>query len=122
MKAAEKFGFRVLETRVIDLENFDGRLLRYVHRHEKSFITCLSCGGCTATCSAGNLIEFNVRRIGLLLRRGETEGLEQEIDKCMLCGKCQLVCPRGINLRNVIMLIKKGIVKFKNGTPEKVEV
>jgi heterodisulfide reductase subunit C len=105
-----------MDSRAIDFEKFDGRLLRYVLDHEKSFMVCLSCGGCTATCSAGNLIEFNVRRIGLLLRRGETGGLEKEIDKCMLCGKCQLVCPRGINLRNVIMLIKKGIVKFKNGT------
>lgn len=112
------FGFRVLDTRVIDFEKFDGRLLRYVHAHEKSFLACFSCGGCTATCSAGNLIEFNVRRIGLLLRRGETEGLEKEIDKCMLCGKCQLVCPRGVNLRNVIMLIKKGITIYKNGKLE----
>jgi heterodisulfide reductase subunit C len=32
----------------------------------------------------------------------------------MLCGKCILVCPRDINIRNVVMLIKKGIVKFKN--------
>lgn len=118
MKDKDQFGYRIIETRAIDFDKFDGRLLLYIHTHEKSFITCLSCGGCTATCSAGNLIVFNVRRMGLLLRRGETEGLEKEINKCMLCGKCQLVCPRGINLRNVIMLIKKGIVKFKNTMPE----
>jgi len=58
-------------------------------------------------------VNFNVRRISLSLRRGETTELESEIQKCMLCGKCMLVCPRGINLRNVIMLIKKGILKFK---------
>jgi heterodisulfide reductase subunit C len=46
-----------------------------------------------------------------MLRRGETVELESEIKKCMLCGKCQLVCPRGINLRNVIMLIKKSVAK-----------
>ena len=103
-----------MDTRTIDLEKFDGRLLHYVHSHEKSFITCLSCGGCTATYSAGNLIEFNVRRIGLLLRRGETEGLEKEIDKCMLCGKCTLVCPRGVNTRNVIFLAKQAFKKFDN--------
>jgi len=32
----------------------------------------------------------------------------------MLCGKCLLVCPRGVNLRNVVMLIKKALVEFKN--------
>jgi len=55
---------------------------------------------------------FNVRRMNLLLRRGETVELESEIKKCMLCGKCMLVCPRGINIRNVIMLIKKSILKY----------
>ena len=111
-----EFGFDIIETRTIDFEQFDGRLLKYINKHEKSFNVCLSCGGCTATCSAGNLIEFNVRKMNLLIRRGEIEGLEIEINKCMLCGKCMLVCPRGINLRNVIMLIKKGIVKLKSGT------
>jgi heterodisulfide reductase subunit C len=108
-----KFGFSIQETRTIDFEQFDGRLLKYVLEHEPSFRVCLSCGGCTATCSAGNLIDFNVRKMNILIRRGETEGLEKEINKCMLCGKCMLVCPRGINIRNVVMLIKKGIVKFR---------
>jgi heterodisulfide reductase subunit C len=108
------FGFSVLETRAVDFGTLDNRLLRFVLENESSFLTCLSCGGCTATCSAGNLIDFNVRKISLFLRRGDVESLSHEIDKCMLCGKCMLVCPRDINIRNVVMLIKKGIVKFKN--------
>jgi heterodisulfide reductase subunit C len=55
--------------------------------------------------------------MNLLLRRGETTSLAKEIDKCMLCGKCMLVCPRGINIRNVIMLLKKEIVKFNEVQP-----
>jgi len=109
-----KFGFSPIETRTIDFEEFDDRLLTYVLKHETSMLACLSCGGCTATCNAGNLIDFNVRKLNLLLRRGEVKMLENEINKCMLCGKCILVCPRGINIRNVIMLIKKGIVNIKN--------
>jgi heterodisulfide reductase subunit C len=27
----------------------------------------------------------------------------------MFCGKCQLVCPRGVNLRNVILTINRAI-------------
>jgi len=108
-----KFGYSLVESRTIDFEQFDGRLLKYIIQHEPSFLVCLSCGGCTATCSAGNLIDFNVRQMNLLLRRGDTESIEHEINKCMLCGKCILICPRGINIRNVIMLIKKGVVKFR---------
>lgn len=107
------FGFTVIKQRTIDYDQFDGRLLNEILEKEPSFKVCLSCGGCTATCSAGDLVSFNVRRMNLMLRRGETAELESEIQKCMLCGKCQLVCPRGINLRNVIMLIKKNVVKYK---------
>lgn len=101
-------------SRQIDFDNFDDRLLLYVLKYEPSFFTCISCGGCTATCSAGNLTNFNVRKIGLWLRRGETEKLSEEIQKCMFCGKCTLVCPRDINIRNVILLIKKRIAILKN--------
>jgi len=109
-----KFGFSPIESRTLDFEKFDNRLLNYILAHETSMLVCLSCGGCTATCNAGNLTDFNVRKLNLMLRRGEIKSLEKEIDKCMLCGKCILVCPRGINIRNVIMLIKKGIVNIKN--------
>ena len=93
----------------INFDTLDTRLLSYVLNHEPSFKTCLSCGGCTATCSAGKLTDFNIRRIGLMLRRGNIDGLSSEISKCMFCGKCTLVCPRDINIRNVVLLIKKGI-------------
>lgn len=109
----KEFGFTVIKQRTIDYDQFDGRLLSEILQLEPSFKVCLSCGGCTATCSAGDLVSFNVRRMNLLLRRGETAELEAEIKKCMLCGKCTLVCPRGINIRNVIMLIKKGISSQK---------
>lgn len=107
------FGFTVIKQRTIDYDQFDGRLLNDVLQQEPSFKVCLSCGGCTATCSAGDLVSFNIRRLNLMLRRGEITELENEIQKCMLCGKCQLVCPRGINLRNVIMLLKKNVIKYK---------
>ena len=108
------FGFSTLEARSIDFDKFDGRILRYVLQYEPSLLVCLSCGGCTATCSAGHLTDCNIRRLQLMLRRGEVENLQTEINKCMLCGKCLLVCPRGVNLRNVVMLIKKALVHFKN--------
>lgn len=106
----DELGFlKTLPSRQIDYGQFDSRLLGYVLRFEPSFFTCMSCGGCTATCSAGSLTDFNIRRIGLMLRRGEISNLSTEIEKCMFCGKCTLVCPRDINIRNVVLLIKKGI-------------
>jgi len=39
------------------------------------------------------------------------QDLKKEIEKCMLCGKCQLVCPRGVNLRNLILSIHSALEK-----------
>ncbi|HCM29392.1 MAG TPA: 4Fe-4S dicluster domain-containing protein [Bacteroidales bacterium] len=100
----------------IDYDRLDLDLLNKVLQEETSFQWCISCGCCTASCSAGNHTTFNVRRISLLLRRGEIESLEKELEKCMLCGKCTLVCPRDIQLRNVVMSIKKNILKYKMTT------
>ncbi len=36
--------------------------------------------------------------------------------KCMLCGKCQLVCPRGVNLRNLILAIHNALETLWNMT------
>lgn len=102
------------KSRQIEFEQFDDRILHYVLKRENSFLTCISCGGCTATCSAGNLTNFNIRKIGLSLRRGNIGELSVEIEKCMFCGKCTLVCPRDINIRNVVLLIKKRIAQLKS--------
>ena len=69
--------------------------------------TCIACGSCTATCTAGNLTSFNFRKVHTLVRRGEYREAYEQMDKCMLCGKCRLVCPRGINTRAVVMKIKR---------------
>ena len=68
---------------------------------------CIACGSCTATCTAGNLTKFNVRKLQTLVRRGEYAGVRKELEKCMLCGKCRLVCPRGINIRGLVQKLKK---------------
>ena len=48
-----------------------------------------------------------IRILHTLVRRGEYQGVYEQMNKCMLCGKCRLVCPRGINTRAVVMLIKR---------------
>jgi heterodisulfide reductase subunit C len=35
----------------------------------------------------------------------------RKIGKCMLCGKCALVCPRGVNTRNIVALAKQAFQK-----------
>jgi len=37
--------------------------------------------------------------------------IKEEMEKCMFCGKCQLLCPRGVKTRNVILNVKKALEK-----------
>src|ERR1035438_5062978 len=105
--AGNKFGYTINSTNQIDHDLNDFTLFNFVAGLEPSLNTCISCGTCTATCTAGQFVDFNIRRVHTFLARGETGMLKKEIEKCMFCGKCQLACPRGVNLRNLIQSIHR---------------
>jgi heterodisulfide reductase subunit C len=42
-----------------------------------------------------------------MVMRGQTATVHAEAGKCMLCGKCQMACPRGVNTRNVLLAIHR---------------
>jgi heterodisulfide reductase subunit C len=107
--AASRFGFTVHKDRQIDLDSNDRGILRSVMLVEPSISLCISCGSCAATCSAAMYTDFSLRKIILQVRRGVTIGLVSEIGKCMLCGKCYLACPRGVNTRNLIIQINRAL-------------
>ena len=106
---AKNFGYSILPDESIDFDRNDKLIARYLVAHEPSISLCISCGSCTATCSTGHFTEFNIRRMHTFILRGETKHIKKDIQKCMFCGKCQLVCPRGVNLRNVILTINRAI-------------
>ncbi|OFX72808.1 MAG: (4Fe-4S)-binding protein [Bacteroidetes bacterium GWE2_29_8] len=108
----KNFGFSINEDRQIDFDKRDDRLYKYICKEEPSFVTCIECGSCGATCSAGNFTTFSLRKINTSIKRGLMDIVREDIKKCMLCGKCQLVCPRGINTRNVLIKILEGIDKI----------
>jgi heterodisulfide reductase subunit C len=110
----EKFGFTISKGRQIDYEANSRDIADYIFDHEPSFRLCIECGGCSATCTTGNFIPFSLRELQILLKRGENDKVGEEIRKCMLCGKCTLVCPRGVNTRNVVMLAREAFQKQKN--------
>lgn len=101
------FGYTLTKPRAIDLNVNDLSIAARLQEIEPYLRSCIGCGNCTATCTAGAITSFNIRRLQTLLRRGEYAGLRSEIDKCMFCGKCRMVCPRGINTRKMIQSIKR---------------
>jgi heterodisulfide reductase subunit C len=105
------FGFAILKERHIDYDANDKSVAEYIYDHEPSFRVCIECGCCSATCTTGSFTKFSLRELNILIKRGENDQVRDSIVKCMLCGKCTLVCPRGVNTRNVIMLAREAFQK-----------
>ena len=106
-----KFGYSISKGRQIDYDANDRSIADYIYEREPSFRLCIECGGCSATCTTGNLTGFSLRELHILIKRGENEKPGENIKKCMLCGKCILVCPRGVNTRNIVVLAKQAFQK-----------
>jgi heterodisulfide reductase subunit C len=111
---AINFGYTISIDRQIDYDHLQRDIYADLKALEPSVNACISCGTCAATCSAAQFTDFSLRRYILLLRRGEHEEVAKNIDKCMLCGKCQLVCPMDVNTRNVVHSIQKILNKNSN--------
>ena len=101
------FGFQISKTRSINLDASDNGRRSRLLAEVPSYRLCIGCGGCTATCSAGHFTSFNIRRSHTSFGCGQIDGLAAQLDNCMLCGKCTLVCPRGVNLRGLIIRMRQ---------------
>lgn len=110
---AKNFGYIVTRDRQIDFDTNNQDICKIVAKAEPTLNLCISCGSCAATCTAGQFTDFSLRQVILLLRRGETKDLDKEVAKCMLCGKCQLVCPRNVSTRNLVIQISKALYDNK---------
>ena len=49
-------------------------------------------------------------------RRAQYEGLDEQLKRCMLCGKCLLVCPRGVNTRSLIINMRRLLANVQPNT------
>ena len=107
-----QFGFSISQPRAANLDTNDLVPAERTLREVPELWSCIACGSCTATCTAGNLTAFNFRRMHTLVRRGEYCEVYEQLQKCMLCGKCRLVCPRGINTRAVALKIRQTLCDY----------
>jgi heterodisulfide reductase subunit C len=105
------WGYAISKDRQIDYDKSDKRIFLSLLKAEPSVAWCMACGSCAGTCSVSQFNNFSFRNIILQLSRGENQIAVKEIPKCMLCGKCSLVCPRGINTRNALLNIHKLLLK-----------
>ena len=101
------FGYTLSKSRTLKIENLDDSRFKALLKLEPDAGKCIGCGSCTASCSAGVFTELSLRKVILSMQRGDEKEYLNQLQACMLCGKCMLVCPRGINTRHLILSICK---------------
>ncbi|MFI3281171.1 MAG: 4Fe-4S dicluster domain-containing protein [Rikenellaceae bacterium] len=108
-----QWGYNISKPRAIDIDKNDMSISEQILREMPELQSCIACGACTSTCTAGAITDFNLRKAHTLVRRGEYKEVYDMVSNCMLCGKCRLACPRGINTRAVVLLIKQKLAESK---------
>lgn len=101
------FGYTFRTDKQFNLETADASFFRRLTLLEPSILRCIFCGGCSATCTAAQFADLKFRVISICLRRGQLKQIKHMITYCMLCGKCTMVCPQNVNIRNVMFILKK---------------
>ncbi len=99
------FGFTWSGVRALDPSNPLSPEVHKVLEAEPGILNCISCGQCTAVCTASAYTSMSFYRVVLNLLRGQTKEASLMAHGCMLCGKCRMTCPRGVNIHNAVMLI-----------------
>ena len=101
------FGFKLSPSSAINLDKIDRTLFDELCRIEPDALRCTACGSCTATCTSSALSGMSVRKMLMNLQRGKIDETARMISGCMLCGKCTMVCPRGIKTRHLILTVSR---------------
>ena len=101
-----EFGFNIHEDLMID-QDILSPIYEAVLEKVPSIYTCISCGTCSGTCISSDQTGYGFRKLIVLLRNSKYKQLEKALEYCQFCGKCSLVCPRGINTRKAILEMKK---------------
>ena len=78
------WGYSISETRSINYDTNDKSMTEHIARVVPS-------------------TDFDIRKIQMLMKLGENKEAKEQLQKCMLCGKCMLVCPRGVETRKMIL-------------------
>ena len=86
--------------------------------------SCIQCGSCTASCPTANRMAASPQRLGRLIRMGmEDEVLASgSFWQCTSCAACELHCPRGIPMLQVIVALKGHARRRGMDPPEEVRM
>ena len=109
--AAINWGYAINKPRVIDIDSNNLRKSDEILREMPELQTCIAAAAVRRPVRPATL-RISISATPYARAPGRISGRYEQMNKCMLCGKCRLVCPRGINTRAVVMLIKRKLGDF----------
>ncbi|MDR2725630.1 MAG: (Fe-S)-binding protein [Candidatus Adiutrix sp.] len=91
-----------------DINSLVGSLMEL----EDKLISCMKCGFCQAVCPVFGvtMMEADVTRGKIALLENlahkmidDPEAVSDKLNRCLLCGSCQVSCPSGVNIMDIFM-------------------
>ncbi len=86
--------------------------------------TCIQCGTCSASCPTAYAMDYTPRQLWKLVQLG----LKDEVVNsrtfwlCTTCKACSVRCPRGIDLTETMLMLKRYAVKEELEIPEGISL
>jgi glycolate oxidase iron-sulfur subunit len=103
-------------------------LATLVKELEEQLVICTRCGMCQSVCPLFEQThkEADVARGKLALLSGLMEnifadpgGVNQRLNKCLLCGSCAANCPSGVNVMEIFIKARAILAEYKGLSPVK---
>jgi len=88
------------------------QLAKMLHELDDQMVTCMKCGMCQAVCPvfAETMNEGDVARGKIALLENlshemikDPEGVQEKLNKCLLCGSCAANCPSGVKVLDIFL-------------------
>ena len=103
-------------------------LATLVKELEEQLVICTRCGMCQSVCPLFEQThkEADVARGKLALLSGlmenifaDPDGVNQRLNKCLLCGSCAANCPSGVNVMEIFIKARAILAEYKGLSPVK---
>jgi heterodisulfide reductase subunit D len=100
-------------------EQLDRRFIIEVEPDWRKLATCLQCGTCSASCPAGELMDYPPRQLWEMLRLGLRDQVlnSRTFWLCTQCYACQVRCPRDIHIAETMRRLREWAVANEYGVP-----
>jgi glycolate oxidase iron-sulfur subunit len=103
-------------------------LTRLMRELEDQLVVCMKCGMCQSVCPVFDQTgrEADVTRGKLALLSGlmeamftDPEGVNRQLNKCLLCGSCAANCPSGVSVQEIFLKARAILTGYMGLPPAK---